>query len=110
MDLGAYAQIEDLENIAKDNGIEVPRLRGYRLMKEESKVDYSDMFDGIDISCVENLCESHPFWTVNSNYWLLDDHLGIYTPYPKDLVILIINDEIKKFNNLIKHLKEIIDE
>ena len=38
------------------------------------------------------------------------DHLGIYTPYPKDLVILIINDEIKKFNNLIKHLKEIIDE
>lgn len=33
MDLGAYAQIEELEELAKLNGIQVPRLRGYRLMK-----------------------------------------------------------------------------
>ena len=26
MDLGAYVQIEDLDKIAKDNGIDVPRL------------------------------------------------------------------------------------
>lgn len=32
MDLFAYTQIEDLEEIAKENGIECPRLRGYRLM------------------------------------------------------------------------------
>ena len=39
MDLGAYIQIEDLENIAKKNGIVIPRCRGYRLMKEEEPVD-----------------------------------------------------------------------
>lgn len=32
MDLGAFAQIEDLEKLAEANGIYVPRLRGYRLM------------------------------------------------------------------------------
>jgi hypothetical protein len=35
MDLGAYAQIEDLEQVMRDNGISVPRLRGLRLMKDE---------------------------------------------------------------------------
>ena len=35
MDLGAYLQIESLDVIAKANGIEVPRLRGYRLMSTE---------------------------------------------------------------------------
>lgn len=35
MDLGAYAQIEDLEKIMEENGISVPRLRGIRLMKDE---------------------------------------------------------------------------
>lgn len=36
MDLGAYVNIEDLDAIAKANGIDIPRLRGYRLMKEEN--------------------------------------------------------------------------
>lgn len=35
MDLGAYAQIEELDQVMKDNGISVPRLRGLRLMVEE---------------------------------------------------------------------------
>lgn len=30
MDLEAYINIEDLEQIAKENGIDIPRLRGYR--------------------------------------------------------------------------------
>lgn len=34
MDLGATAQIDRLEIIAQENGISVPRLRGYRLMSE----------------------------------------------------------------------------
>ena len=45
MDLGAYVQIEDLEHVMKENGIEVPRLRGLRLMKDEerlSKEDYDE--------------------------------------------------------------------
>lgn len=39
MDLGAYAQIDNLGSIAKKNNIIVPRLRGYRLMKYEEPVD-----------------------------------------------------------------------
>lgn len=35
MDLYAYSQIERLDGLAKKNGIDVPRLRGYRLMSEE---------------------------------------------------------------------------
>lgn len=35
MDLGAYVQIEDLESLMKANGINIPRLRGLRLMSEE---------------------------------------------------------------------------
>ncbi len=66
MDLGAYVQIDELEKIAKDNGIEVPRLRGYRLMKDEKPIDYRNMFDGIDIKRTEDLCESIPFWSSNA--------------------------------------------
>ena len=38
MDLGAYAQIEDLEKVMEDNGIDIPRLRGLRLMKDETPI------------------------------------------------------------------------
>ncbi|SDB15231.1 hypothetical protein [Eubacterium oxidoreducens] len=79
MDLGAYAQIEKIEKIAKANDIEVPRLRGYRLMKDEEKVNYIDLFDGIDITCVEDLCESVPFWSTKPYYWVSSS----YTDYPK---------------------------
>lgn len=34
MDLEAYVQIKSLEGIAEANGIEVERVRGYRLMRE----------------------------------------------------------------------------
>lgn len=38
MDLGAYAQIEDLEKILTRQQIDIPRLRGLRLMKDEKIV------------------------------------------------------------------------
>ena len=38
MDLGAYANINELSEIAKANNIEVSRFRGYRLMKDEEPV------------------------------------------------------------------------
>ena len=47
MDLGAYAQIDDLDEIAKKNGIVVPRLRGYRLMKDEEPVSNDDFMKSI---------------------------------------------------------------
>lgn len=37
MDLGAYIQIGKLEHLLKENNIEIPRLRGLRLMKDEEK-------------------------------------------------------------------------
>jgi len=36
MDLGAYVNIEALSDLAKKNGIVIPRLRGYRLMEKET--------------------------------------------------------------------------
>lgn len=69
MDLGAYVQIEDLEKIAKDNNIEIPRLRGYRLMKDEepiSEEEIKDMMKRSEVYICENLCCSCPFWDGNS--------------------------------------------
>ena len=43
MDIGAYAQIDDLEQVMKDNGISVPRLRGLRLMKDEQALSKDEI-------------------------------------------------------------------
>lgn len=78
MDLFAYTQIENLEEIAKENGIECPRLRGYRLMSEESIINISsEDKKEIAIDCVKNLCCSEPFWNSHSTVWTGD----IYTDY-----------------------------
>lgn len=45
MDLYAYSQIDNLEQYLKDNNIEVPRLRGLRLMKEEEAIPASTVSD-----------------------------------------------------------------
>lgn len=69
MDLGAYAQIEDLEKVAKANGIEVPRLRGYRLMSEEKPIDMDNWLDEVDVWCLVYLCEKQ--WNAKSHcYWV----------------------------------------
>lgn len=48
MDLGAYAQIDNLGQIMKDNGIDIPRLRGLRLMKDKEPgcQKFRDELDG----------------------------------------------------------------
>ena len=61
MDLGAYAQIEDLEQVMKDNNIDIPRLRGLRLMKNEEPITRAEMEDhwewiGVD-GCV-GVCQT----------------------------------------------------
>ena len=43
MDLEAYANIDDLSAVAKDNGIDVPRLRGYRLMVNQKSLSAEDI-------------------------------------------------------------------
>ena len=62
MDLGAYAQIDDLSQIMENNGIDVPRLRGLRLMKDENPLTEKEIRDLIDYralwSC-EGFCQSN---------------------------------------------------
>lgn len=79
MDLGAYANIENLAEIAERNNIIVPRLRGYRLMSEEESVNINDLFEGVEVSCVERLCRSQPFWSTRADSYLISD----YTDYLK---------------------------
>ena len=43
MDLFAYGQISDLERIAAENGIVIPRLRGYHLMRDEEPVSEEEI-------------------------------------------------------------------
>lgn len=86
MDLKAYAQIGILDKIAKDNGIEVPRLRGYRLMKEE-KPDAWD-YGNKEVECVKALCESVPFWNPNSRVSQFND----WTDYLKDFYLKNVID------------------
>lgn len=70
MDLMAYVQIEDLDKVAKANGIEVPRLRGYRLMKDEQAVPEAEierMVKDQEIEELQMLCRAEPFWSVNAH-------------------------------------------
>lgn len=62
MDLGAYKNIENISEIAEQNGIDVPRLRGYRLMKDEQPIDYRDVTRELDVDCVHDLATAMPFW------------------------------------------------
>ena len=47
MDLGAYANIEKLSAIASANGIDIPRLRGYRLMAGEEPITKEELEEEI---------------------------------------------------------------
>lgn len=69
MDLGAYAQIDDLSSIMEANGIDIPRLRGLRLMKDEEPVSKEELLDlakrdGL-YRCV-SLCQSIPPFNWNA--------------------------------------------
>lgn len=70
MDLMAYAQIDNLDEIAQANGIEVPRLRGYRLMKDEAPVTAEELqrlMKECEVQVCEDLCCSVPFWSARSS-------------------------------------------
>lgn len=92
MDLYAYSQIDDLDKIAKDNGIEVPRLRGYRLMKDEEPVSNEEikkMIKDCEIEVVKDLCESEPFWSINSCSHILSR----YTDFLKEFFLIKTHDK-----------------
>ena len=76
MDLWAYSNIENLEELANKNGIDCPRLRGYRLMKDEELINIKETIKDkhIDYYCVRDLCGSDPFWCPTSDcYWACEE-------------------------------------
>ncbi len=54
MDLYAYSNIEDNEYILEKNNIEIPRLRGIRFMKNETKVSQEDIEKEVNKAKLEN--------------------------------------------------------
>ena len=56
MDLGAFCQINDLEDIMKNNNISVPRLRGLRLMSQEKPLT-KDEIEEIENSMIQYIYE-----------------------------------------------------
>ena len=61
MDLGAYTKIDDYGQIMRDNGISVPRLRGIRLMKEETPLSEKEIADEalfMGLHDCQDLCRS----------------------------------------------------
>lgn len=73
MDLYAYSQMDDLSDILASTGIEIPRLRGLRLManetkmtKEELKKTIHEMVEGEMSRIIENLVRSSPEWCVDA--------------------------------------------
>ena len=69
MDLGAYAQIKDLQQVMTDNGIFVPRLRGLRLMSKEepmTKDEINEQSDYMAFHECERLIYSE--FQLNSNW------------------------------------------
>ena len=62
MNLGAFFNIGILEPVAKANGIDVPCLRGYWLMKNKKKLtndDISEMCRDVTIEAIEKLIASN---------------------------------------------------
>ena len=65
MDLGAYSNIDDLQHIMKENGIEVQRLRGLRLMKDEKPFSQEDIDKAakcIGLEYCESACRGYFEW------------------------------------------------
>lgn len=71
MDLGAYVNIDVLDKIAEKNGISVPRLRGYRLMREEKPADLKKIINvnEIAVNAVTLLCEATPYWSAHPDWY-----------------------------------------
>lgn len=71
MDLYAFAQIPELKHLAEERGIDIPRLRGYRLMSEEDRFEQVEI-DKLKRAAVaevaEQLCRSKPFWSRTPEY------------------------------------------
>ncbi len=71
MDLGAYVQIDDISELAKANGIEVQRLRGYRLMVEEEPLTQEEILKSAEDNSrvIKRLHRFKPGRHQRSSWW-----------------------------------------
>ena len=84
MDLTAYMQIEDLSEIARKNNIEVPRLRGYRLMADEepvTKEDIEELVKQAAIDVCKDLCSTRPIWNEHADWSVYDGYTRYVEKY-----------------------------
>lgn len=91
MDLFAYTQIGSLLDILDSTGVDVPRLRGLRLMLEENPVPDTDIAEAIreeQMYVAERVIQSVPKWSPNSNVtrysWETDRACRKYLVYDAD--------------------------
>ena len=91
MDLYAYTQIDSLHDILSSTGIDIPRLRGIRLMLEETPVSDNDIAEAIhdeQMYTAELVIRSILKWSPNSNATLYsretDRKCRKYLVYGKD--------------------------
>lgn len=65
MNLEAFMKIDDLEDILKSTGIDIPRLRGLDLMankKPYTEEHIQNIIHNRTVGAVENLIRSDPAW------------------------------------------------
>lgn len=91
MDIGAYAKINDLSTILDSTGINIPRLRGLRLMAMEERIteeEIKEMTASAEVDAVEDLVRACPPWSVNSDCHSYcrrtDDNLKRFLVYTKN--------------------------
>lgn len=91
MDLFAYTQIDNLHDILSSTGIDIPRLRGLRLMLEENPVPDTDIAEAIhdeQMYVAERVIRSIPKWSTNSDTtrygWETDRACRKYLVYGDD--------------------------
>ena len=92
MDIGAYLQIDTLQEVMKVNNIEVPRLRGLRIMKDEnpySKDEVEKLAYNLGVSSCEGICRSRfgaLGWCVNEYSMQTDQIVKKYMTIDKDSI------------------------
>lgn len=96
MDLGAYQNIDALDRLARDNGIDIPWCRGYRLMKDESVITQVEIDELKRINAIyitELLIDSDPFWCGSDEYADICIRVGAYHRRSKGYFLVPNNDK-----------------
>lgn len=85
MDLYDYMNINDLKSVAKENWIDIPRLRGCRLMKDEEKIVLDkETYDYIKGIAFSDWVEGFPRYTINPYHFRYSRWTGRLEKYYKD--------------------------